>query len=87
VSFAVEACTGWRFVVEELERAGARAALAEPADTAQARGPKHRAKTDRTDARLLRDLLVQQRLPLSWIPPQQVREVRTLLELYKDLRD
>jgi len=46
-AFAVEACTGWRFVVEELERAGAQAHLAEPADTAALRGPKRRAKTDR----------------------------------------
>src|SRR4051812_30544444 len=43
--FAVEACTGWRFVVEELRRAGIKAHLAEPADTAAARGPKPRAKT------------------------------------------
>jgi transposase len=46
-AFAVEACTGWRFVVEELQRAGIEAHLAEPADTAAARGPKRRAKTDR----------------------------------------
>jgi hypothetical protein len=30
-AFAVEGCTGWRFVVEELQRAGAQAHLAEPA--------------------------------------------------------
>ena len=56
-AFAVEACTGWRFVVEELRRAGIQAHLAEPAETAAARGPKRRAKTDRTDARHLRELL------------------------------
>src|SRR3954447_26100790 len=71
-AFAVEACTGWRFVVEELQRAGVDAHLAEPADTAAARGPKRRAKTDRTDARLLRDLLADGRLPESWIPPAHV---------------
>src|SRR2546425_7041467 len=32
-AFAVEGCTGWRFVVEELRRAGMTAHLAEPADT------------------------------------------------------
>ncbi|HEV7790991.1 MAG TPA: hypothetical protein VGP05_18440 [Pseudonocardia sp.] len=69
---AVEACTGWRFVVEELQRAGVEAHLAEPADTAAARGPKRRAKTDRTDARHLRELLAAGRLPESWIPPEQV---------------
>ncbi len=45
VEFAVEACTGWRFVVEELERAGIEVSLAETADTAAARGRKRRAKT------------------------------------------
>ena len=62
-AFAVEACTGWRYVAEELTRAGVEAHLAEPADTAAARGRKKRAKTDRADARLLRDLLAEGRLP------------------------
>lgn len=75
--FATEGCTGWRFVVEELERAGVEAHLAEPADTATLRGRKKRAKTDRADARHLRTLLVEERLPESWIPPGHVLEVRT----------
>jgi len=54
VAFAVEGCTGGRFVVEELTRAGVEPHLAEPADTATQRGRKKRAKTDRADARLLR---------------------------------
>src|SRR2546421_1428086 len=87
VEFAVEGCTGWRFVVEELERAGIEASLAEPADTAAARGRKRRAKTDPADAAHLRELLAGGRLPTSWIPPEQVREIRAVLELYKDLRD
>src|SRR3954454_25406799 len=86
-AFAVEGCTGWRFVVEELQGAGIEAHLAEPADTAAARGPKRRAKTDRTDARLLRDLLADGRLPESWIPPAQVLEMRARLQLFKDLRE
>ena len=57
VALAVEGCTGWRYVVEEIEAAGFEPHLAEPADTQAARGRKHRAKTDRSDARLLRDLL------------------------------
>jgi transposase len=87
VMFAVEGCTGWRFVVEELRRAGIQAHLAEPADAATARGPKRRAKTDRADAQHLRELLAQGRLPESWIPPEQVLEMRTTLELFKDLRE
>ena len=54
---AVEGCTGWRYVVEELAAAGGTAHLADPAETAAARGTQKRAKSDRTDARLLRTLL------------------------------
>ena len=67
--FALEATTGWRFVAEELQRAGAVAHLAEPADTRALRGPKRRAKTDRTDAHHLRELLRAGTLPESWMPP------------------
>src|SRR5487761_575104 len=34
VAFALEGCTGWRYVVEELLAAGIEPHLAEPADTA-----------------------------------------------------
>src|SRR5215470_13199052 len=44
VVFAVGACTGWGYVGEELAAAGVGVVLAEPADTAAARGPKRRAK-------------------------------------------
>ena len=37
---ALEATTGWRFVVEELQRVGASVHLAEPAETAAKRGRK-----------------------------------------------
>ena len=86
-SFAVEACTGWRFVVEELQAAGWHAYLAEPAETASLRGPKRRAKTDRTDAQLLRELLEQGRLPQAWIPPAHLLELRVLVRLRKTLVD
>ena len=59
---AVEGCTGWRYVVEELAVAGGTAHLADPAETAGLRGPNKRAKTDRADARLLLTLLLQGRL-------------------------
>ena len=84
-AFALEGCTGWRYVVEELKRAGVDAHLAEPADTSAARGPKRRAKTDQADARHLRELLATGRLPESWIPPAHVLEVRTLVRCYKAL--
>ena len=85
--FAVEGCTGWRFVVEELTAAGARAHLADPAETAALRGRKKRAKTDRADARLLRTLLWEGRLPESAIPPPLVLEARTLSRSYCSLMD
>jgi transposase len=66
---ALEATTGWRFVVEELRGIGVEVHLAEPAETAGLRGPKKRAKGDRADARHLRELLMIKRLPESWIPP------------------
>lgn len=87
VAFALEATTGWRFVVDELIRAGAEAHLAEPADTRALRGPKRRAKNDRNDARHLRDLLLAGNLPESWIPPVQIQEMRTLVRLRKTLVD
>ena len=85
VAVAVEGCTGWRYVVEEIQAAGFEAHLAEPADTQAARGRKHRAKTDRSDARLLRELLAAGELPASWIPPEAVLEWRERVRLYVSL--
>jgi len=87
VAFALEGCTGWRYVVEELILAGITAHVAEPAETAALRGRKSRAKTDRADARHLRQLLMDGRLPDSWIPPPHVLDARVLVRLYKDLVD
>jgi transposase len=86
VAFALEGCTGWRYVAEELALAGCAAHLAEPAGTAFARGRKRHAKTDTTDCRHLRMLLAEGRLPECWIPPAQILECRALLETYHDLR-
>ena len=85
-AFAVEGCTGWRYVAEELAAAGVVAHLAGPADTAAARGRKRHAKTGKTDCRHLRMLLAEGRLPECWIPPGRILEARALLELYHDLR-
>jgi transposase len=86
VDFAAEACTGWRYVVEELNNAGVRAHLAEPADTAAARDRKKRPKTDKADAKLLRALVEDDRVPECPIPPAHVLDCRALLETYHDLR-
>jgi transposase len=85
--FALEGCTGWRYVTEELAAVGVGAHLGDPAEIAALRGPKKRAKTDRTDARLLRTLVWEGRFPESWIPPAHVLEVRTLGRLYCTLMD
>jgi transposase len=73
---ALEATTGWRFVVEELERVGAEVHLAEPAEASALKGKKKRAKTDWADARHLRELLLIGRLPESWIAPGHILDLR-----------
>ena len=87
IELAVEGCTGWRYVVEEITAAGLVAHLAEPADTQAARGRKRHAKTDRTDSGLLRELLQTGDLPESWIPPTIILEWREKVRLYKSLVD
>jgi transposase len=78
---ALEATTGWRFLVEELRAVGAVVHLAEPAETAARRGNKKRAKTDRADARHHRELLSAGRLPESWIPPDHILDLRAQVRL------
>ena len=70
--FALEGTTGWRFVVEEIERAGHTAHLADPAETAARRGRKRRAKTDDSDCELQLRLLLGGELPEAWIPPTHI---------------
>src|SRR6188472_1263089 len=82
---ALEATTGWRFVVEELRRVGATVHLAEPAETAARRGNKKRAKNDRADARHLRELVMVGRLPESWIPPDHILDLRARVRLRHSL--
>jgi transposase len=84
---ALEATTGWRFVVEELRRVGARAHLAEPAETSALRGPKKHAKSDRADARHLRELLMCGRLPECWIAPDHILDLRAQVRLRHSLVD
>src|SRR3954466_15379479 len=79
--------TGWRVIGEELARVGAEVHLAEPAETSSKRGPKRRAKTDRLDARLLRELLLDRRLPEAWIAPAHILDLRARVRLRKTLVD
>jgi transposase len=84
---ALEATTGWRFLVEELRRIGAEAHLAEPAETAARRGNKKRAKNDRADARHLRELLLASRLPESCIAPDHILDLRARVRLRHTLSE
>jgi transposase len=81
LEIALEATTGWRFLVEELRAAGAAVHLAEPAETAALRGDKRRAKSDRADARHHRELLLAGGLPESWIPPDHILDLRAQVRL------
>ena len=85
--FVLEGTTGWRFVVEEIERAGHVARLADPAETAARRGRKRRAKTDDADCDLQLRLLLAGELPEAWIPPAGILELRTRVRLRKTLID
>lgn len=84
---ALEATTGWRFIVEEIERAGLTAHLADPAETAARRGRKRRAKTDAADCDLQLRLLLRGELPEAWIPPFHICELRVLVRTRKALLD
>jgi transposase len=81
VHVAVEAGTGWWFVHQALAGAGAVCHLAEVSETRALRGPKRRAKTDFADARWLRTLLDEGRLPEAWIPPEHICQLRTRTRL------
>jgi transposase len=55
--------------------------LAQPAETAARRGNKKRAKSDRADARHIRELLTIGRLPESWFPPDHLLDLRARVRL------
>src|ERR1035441_83046 len=84
---ALEATTGWRFVVEELRRVGGEVHLAEAAQTSALRGSKQHAKNDRADARHLRELLIAGRLPECWIAPDHMLDLRARVRLRHALVD
>src|SRR4051794_36812755 len=87
IDVAVEACTGWLFVCDALLAAGATAHLAEPVETSALRGRRRRAKTDREDARWLRELLSEGRLPEAGIAPEHLRPWRSRARMRHTLID
>lgn len=85
IELVMEGCTGWRFLAEEALAAGVTVHVADPAEAAGARSRKDRAKTDRIDARKLREQLEKGEVADSWIPPHFVLEIREKVRLYLDL--
>jgi transposase len=79
VAFAMEGCTGWRYIAEEMAKAGVTPHLAEPAETSGLRGPKRRAKTDKADAKLLRELVVRLR-DEGVIDDEVLQQIQTTLD-------
>jgi len=78
---AIEATSGWRWVVRELQRSGFVVQLADPGQAVALKGKRRQAKTDRLDARWLAMLLAKQMLPTSWIPPEEIQRLRDLTRL------
>ena len=66
---------------------GARVHLAEPAETSALRGNKKRPKTDRADARHLRELLMIGKLPECSILPAHLLDLRARVRLRHTLID
>jgi len=84
---ALEATTGWRFVVEELHRVGATVLWPSRRRPPSGGDARKRPKTDRADARLLRELVLVGRLPESWIAPDHILELRARVRLRHMLVD
>ena len=84
---AIEATTGWRWVWRELVANGFEVRLAEPVQTRALLGRRRSAKTDRLDARWLARLLAKEMLPQSWIPPEQIQQLRDRTRLRKALAE
>jgi transposase len=80
-SVAIEATSGWRWVVRELQQHGFDVQLADPGQAIALKGKRRRAKTDRLDARWLAMLLAKQMLPTAWIPPDEIQQLRDLTRL------
>jgi hypothetical protein len=87
VVMAVEGCTGWRFVVVEIVAARFEAHTWRSRPTRGGASRKRHAKTDRLDARMLRESLQSGDLPESWIPPIDMLEWHERMRLHKSLVD
>lgn len=76
---AMEACYCWQPIYEILESKGYEVKLAHPAKTRIIAEAK--IKTDATDSEALAHLLRSDLLPTSYVPPNEIRELRELIRL------
>lgn len=84
---AVEATTGWRWVVALLQAHGFEVLLVDPGQASALQGRRRRPKTDRLDARWLVQLLAREMAPVSWLAPDQIQRLRDSTRLRKTLSD
>ncbi len=84
---AVEATTGWRWVVACLQANGLEVELIDPGQASALQGRRRRPKTDRLDARWLVQLLARELAPRSWLPPEEIQRLRDETRLRKTLAD
>ena len=77
VLVGIEATGSMHWFLELLEELGIECRVGHPAKIRKAETRKQ--KHDRRDARLLLDLLVENRFPGIWMPSAEQRDVRTLL--------
>lgn len=83
---AIEACSGAADFADHLSRAtGWRVSLSHPGLVSKMRSSID--KTDRSDARVLADLCRTGYLPEVWLPPEPIRELRTLVRRRHQLTD
>lgn len=83
---AIEACCGAADLAEELvKHAGWHVELAHPHYVARLKGSPD--KSDYTDARLLADLTRVGYLPVTWLPPAYIRDLRQLVNYRQQLVD
>ncbi len=89
IAIALEATTGWRYVIEELRGELASSltwpSRRRPSPCRAARSGPRPILQGPTTAGHLRDLMVIDRLPESWIPPHHIQEIRTLMRLRHSL--
>lgn len=72
----IEACGTWTHIYDALMERGIQAKLAHPLKTKAIASA--RIKTDRIDANILAHLLRANLIPEAWVPPVEIRELRTI---------